>query len=215
MLASFASLLKTKSDLFPMAGSGSTTKSSISPVLPLPSLPSEAPIPISHPILSFHPPSSSFSSEHHFYVDTKANPPRSIWTHPFDDPTFIEAIPDSDRDQHTSSDLPSSHSHGRQQQHQPQQAQHESSTTDGPSSRAQLLANQSGKHEKVSFGDKVKEKLTGKTKEERATKRSEKAAAERVRFLFRFFSPLPFSRLLKLTGLTKTSCRPSILAGRT
>ncbi|EJU04614.1 hypothetical protein DACRYDRAFT_113999 [Dacryopinax primogenitus] len=35
------------------------------------------------------------NQKHHFYVDTKAKPPRSIWVHPYDDPTFIASIPDS------------------------------------------------------------------------------------------------------------------------
>lgn len=28
------------------------------------------------------------SQNHHFYVDTNANPPRAIWTHPLDDPEY-------------------------------------------------------------------------------------------------------------------------------
>ncbi|CAO1623674.1 unnamed protein product [Sympodiomycopsis kandeliae] len=30
---------------------------------------------------------------HNYYVDTKANPPRSIWTHPMDDADFLKANP--------------------------------------------------------------------------------------------------------------------------
>lgn len=33
------------------------------------------------------------SHKHHFWVDTKATPPRSIWTHPLDDPAFLKANP--------------------------------------------------------------------------------------------------------------------------
>ncbi|KAG8870708.1 hypothetical protein FRB98_001386 [Tulasnella sp. 332] len=31
------------------------------------------------------------SSDHHFYVDTQTNPPRSIWVHPFEDPEWQQA----------------------------------------------------------------------------------------------------------------------------
>ncbi|KZT51757.1 hypothetical protein CALCODRAFT_121274 [Calocera cornea HHB12733] len=34
------------------------------------------------------------TAKHHFYVDTKAKPPRSIWVHPYDDPQYIASIPD-------------------------------------------------------------------------------------------------------------------------
>ncbi|VDC01895.1 unnamed protein product [Peniophora sp. CBMAI 1063] len=34
------------------------------------------------------------SSEHYFYVDTKANPPRSIWTHPYEDEQYLNEHPD-------------------------------------------------------------------------------------------------------------------------
>ncbi|GAA5823826.1 hypothetical protein JCM11251_003311 [Rhodosporidiobolus azoricus] len=33
------------------------------------------------------------NSQHFFYVDTKANPPRSIWSHPLDDPEYLSAHP--------------------------------------------------------------------------------------------------------------------------
>lgn len=31
--------------------------------------------------------------EHHFYVDTKTK--RSIWVHPYDDPEYLESLPDT------------------------------------------------------------------------------------------------------------------------
>jgi len=39
-------------------------------------------------------------SKHHFYVDTKANPPRTIWNHPYEDREWLESqghhVPGSD-----------------------------------------------------------------------------------------------------------------------
>lgn len=37
-----------------------------------------------------------FSHNHFFWVDTKATPPRSIWTHPLDDPEFRKQSKDGD-----------------------------------------------------------------------------------------------------------------------
>lgn len=34
-----------------------------------------------------------YSHQHFYYVDTTAHPPRSIWTHPLDDATFLKANP--------------------------------------------------------------------------------------------------------------------------
>ncbi|TFK56960.1 hypothetical protein OE88DRAFT_1803589 [Heliocybe sulcata] len=34
------------------------------------------------------------NSQHPFWVDTKANPPRSIWTHPYDDEHYLSEHPD-------------------------------------------------------------------------------------------------------------------------
>lgn len=35
--------------------------------------------------------------QHQFFVDTKASPPRSIWTHPYDDPTFLSTLSEEER----------------------------------------------------------------------------------------------------------------------
>jgi len=34
------------------------------------------------------------TSEHHFYVDTKSSPPRSIWVHPYEDEQYLREHPD-------------------------------------------------------------------------------------------------------------------------
>ncbi|KAL7412833.1 hypothetical protein BDY24DRAFT_79145 [Mrakia frigida] len=43
-----------------------------------------------------------YQNDCEFYVDTKSNPPRSIWVHPFEDPDFIQSIPDSQQSISTS-----------------------------------------------------------------------------------------------------------------
>ena len=37
-------------------------------------------------------------SDHHFYVDTKAHPPRSIWHHPYDDDTYLKSLSAEERE---------------------------------------------------------------------------------------------------------------------
>jgi hypothetical protein len=34
------------------------------------------------------------NTNHPFYVDTKAKPPRSIWVHPYDDEQYLKEHPD-------------------------------------------------------------------------------------------------------------------------
>jgi hypothetical protein len=35
------------------------------------------------------------NSGHRFYVDTKANPPRSIWVHPLEDEQYLREHPEA------------------------------------------------------------------------------------------------------------------------
>ncbi|KAF2878156.1 hypothetical protein BDV95DRAFT_556821 [Massariosphaeria phaeospora] len=39
--------------------------------------------------------------QHQFFVDTNANPPRSIWTHPYDDPDFLATLSPEERKKHS------------------------------------------------------------------------------------------------------------------
>ncbi|KKY20392.1 putative ww rsp5 wwp [Diplodia seriata] len=40
-----------------------------------------------------------YETDHQFFVDTRANPPRSTWDHPWDDRTYIKSIPKEERKQ--------------------------------------------------------------------------------------------------------------------
>ena len=37
-------------------------------------------------------------ADHHYYVDTTADPPRSIWHHPYDDMTYLQTLPVEERE---------------------------------------------------------------------------------------------------------------------
>ncbi|KAG8928595.1 hypothetical protein FRC02_006710 [Tulasnella sp. 418] len=53
------------------------------------------------------------NTNHHFYVDTKASPPRSIWVHPLDDPEYRKAqgLPPLDGEKQHVSAFNDKHSH--------------------------------------------------------------------------------------------------------
>lgn len=124
------------------------------------------------------------ASNHHFYVDTLATPPRSIWIHPYNDPDFIASIPDTDSDHHVSSSDPASSAeaekHRLQQQHlrADARAKYADSRADTSSSS---IAGSSSSHagsSKLSLGERIKNKIAGGTKEERAQKKAERAKRE-------------------------------------
>ncbi|CAE6478161.1 unnamed protein product, partial [Rhizoctonia solani] len=88
------------------------------------------------------------ANKHHFYVDTTANPLRSIWVHPFEDEQFQREHPELFRP--ASRSPPSSSSRGN--------------ASAGPSNE------QDGKPEKKGFVQKLKEKAAehaAKKEEER------------------------------------------------
>lgn len=93
------------------------------------------------------------NSGHHFYVDTRANPPRSIWQHPYD----VE-------EEWTNPNRKIEGQH-------PQAA-----TSAAGGSRPQVSSTQST--EKASLGVRLKDKLTGTTHEEREKGRRERYHAQ-------------------------------------
>jgi len=129
--------------------------------------------------------------QHQFYVDTKADPPRSIWHHPYDDEQYLRTLSSEERER---------------LQHEEQQRQHHdplgddfggkspsktsaaatggiSSQNTGSSSFDQPLpprpSNAPDPHAKKSFGERFKEKVTGHTKEERAQIKQQREEEER------------------------------------
>ena len=114
---------------------------------------------------------------HQFFVDTRANPPRSIWHHPYDDDTYLKSLSSEERERLQESDrLPS---------HKMHDTAGESADEDGPSSSTHhtdpsLPPRPTQKKE--GFGSKLKDKLTGSTKEERQRQRAERAEQERQHY---------------------------------
>ncbi|KZM25407.1 uncharacterized protein EKO05_0000630 [Ascochyta rabiei] len=110
-------------------------------------------------------------SHHQFFVDTTADPPRSIWTHPYDDEQFLSTLSPEERKKHsrmkrtvTLQDLAAEDSDD-DDAHAPRAAR-------GKSAEPELK----GFHK---FSRKLKDKVTGSTHTEREQQRVRRAEQER------------------------------------
>lgn len=106
-------------------------------------------------------------TQHQFFVDTMASPPRSIWHHPYDDDIYLNSLPPTERER-----VRTTHSSFHRR---PSAADIAAEHTDDESDSE----HPNGKKEKRSLGRKLKDHLTGTTHEERAAERERRAAAER------------------------------------
>lgn len=128
--------------------------------------------------------SNPFSSGHVFFVDTQANPPRSIWTHPLDDPEYVSTLPLDQQPQwaaaKTKKDDPytPTGAAGPHGEHNPHPVQGTSTQRQSHPSQPQ---HQQGE-DKRTFGRKLKDKLTNSSHEDRVRERAAQAKAERERY---------------------------------
>lgn len=124
--------------------------------------------------------------QHQFFVDTRADPPRSTWVHPYDDETYLQTLTSEERemlqeqerlrrelqdDEFTIYDNKTGSS-------KPISAQNTGSSfpTELPPRDSHGSTASKGK---VGFGEKLKEKVTGQTKEERAKAKALREKQER------------------------------------
>lgn len=122
-------------------------------------------------------------SSHHFYVDTNAKPPRSIWHHPYDDEKYLASLGTKEREHimqlnHSPSkadiEAESTDEEGEKSYHK---ASHYASNLSHNGSGGQSMSSSSGKG-KESLGQKMKDKLTGTTHTEREQTRAKRAKEE-------------------------------------
>lgn len=108
---------------------------------------------------------------HQFFVDTHADPPRSIWHHPYDDDTYLKSLSSEEREHLQESDRLPSHkmTHDTAGESTDEDTHHHGNPS--------LPSRPS--HKKEGLGSKLKDKLTGKTKEERQAERAQRAEQER------------------------------------
>lgn len=132
-------------------------------------------------------------SNHQFFVDTRQNPPRSIWHHPYDDEEYLSTLPSAERERlqemtrHSSihdimaepSDDEDAKHHGKTgaSSATAASAAAASSSHAGPSKQDQPLPPRD--QGKKTFGRKVKDKLTHSTHEEREAHRRQREEEER------------------------------------
>ncbi|KAK5089800.1 hypothetical protein LTR70_006175 [Exophiala xenobiotica] len=121
--------------------------------------------------------------QHQFFVDTKATPPRSTWEHPYDDESYMSTLSSEQRERIQEEE--------RQRQiddHSDDESRRPSSSGRSPgratagSSYDQELPPRPSKSEdnsKLGFGEKMKQKLTGQTKEEREEAKRQRDEEER------------------------------------
>ena len=115
-------------------------------------------------------------SSHQFFVDTKADPPRSIWQHPYDDQQYLESLDPKERTRvkgllrvPTDADI---------------QAESSEDDTDGHHARkgAATLPPRNSDQEQVGgvtkFGRRLKDKITHTTHEQREVERRKRAEEE-------------------------------------
>lgn len=125
---------------------------------------------------------------HLFFVDTNANPPRSIWHHPYDDDTYLKTLPAEERERiqeltrrPSLPDIAAESTDDEADDHAGSSSATASSST-GRRHAAELPPRPS-KHEKESggskFGRRMKDKLTGTTHEQRVAERKRREEEER------------------------------------
>ncbi|KAK8112669.1 hypothetical protein PG984_013195 [Apiospora sp. TS-2023a] len=114
-------------------------------------------------------------NHHQFFVDIRADPPRSIWHHPYDDEQYLNSLPVQERERL-----------GGLTRH-PSKEDIAAETTDeeeGDSHHANAASRGESSHQPQqaskprSFGRKMKDKITGTTHEERNAERSRRQQRE-------------------------------------
>lgn len=133
------------------------------------------------------------TKEHHqFYVDTKADPPRSIWVHPLDDDETWRNLSSEEKERLQAEEAKLQHHHvapesSKSSHHdtkppldtKPSQAPPEHFPSDLPPRTSQSQPHVSGTQQKKGFTERLKDKVTGMTHEEREHERAVRAEEER------------------------------------
>ncbi|EAA26651.1 hypothetical protein GE21DRAFT_8449 [Neurospora crassa] len=116
-------------------------------------------------------------TNHQFFVDTQADPIRSIWHHPYDDEPFLNSLPPAEREriEQLKHQNPTD-SHSRPTSSRPSR----SHSPQPPRSPRRADAQQHEEEEQgKSLGRKLKDALTGTTHSERVEARAARDRAER------------------------------------
>jgi len=118
-----------------------------------------------------------------FFVDTNAKPARSIWHHPYDDDEYLSTLSSSERErvQHhhpTMPDIAAEETDDEYEYHDTKQPHANQSSSAALKTAGVSSATASSSKGKESFGQKMKDKLTGSTHAEREKERAKRAEDE-------------------------------------
>lgn len=124
--------------------------------------------------------------QHHFYVDTKADPPRSIWHHPYDDDDYLstlnseqrEQIQESERDRLDRFDYTDDESASTDKKSSSKPIASQTTGSSFPEELPPRTGSSSHPQKKLGFAEKLKQKATGMSKEERDQARANQAKQE-------------------------------------
>lgn len=113
------------------------------------------------------------NENHQFFVDTRQEPPRSIWVHPYDDDEYLKSLSPEERDR--VKNLGEHPEEGKRKTGDDEVHAGPSTTSQGagPSS-----SSSNEPHGFSKFGRKLKDKVTMSTHEEREAERIERARRE-------------------------------------
>ncbi|KAL6707857.1 hypothetical protein ACN47E_003757 [Coniothyrium glycines] len=120
-------------------------------------------------VRSFDPETS-----HQFFVDTRSNPPRSIWVHPYDDEQYLSTLSPEDRKRHTRI---------HRTMTLDDVAAEDSDVEDELPPRPKASAGETQPTGIHKFSRKLKDKLTGQTHEDRERARAHRAEQERQAYI--------------------------------
>jgi hypothetical protein len=115
-------------------------------------------------------------SQHQFFVDTKSDPPRSIWVHPYDDDEFLSTLSPEERKKHTRMKRTVTLEDMAAEDSDDEGTHHNDPASRGKNTEPQLT----GIHK---FSRKLKDKVTGTTHTEREKQRVRRAEQERQAYL--------------------------------
>ncbi|KAJ9617112.1 hypothetical protein H2200_000833 [Cladophialophora chaetospira] len=113
---------------------------------------------------------------HQFFVNTKANPPQSHWEHPLDNPDIVKSLSSEERERlQAEEDRLRQHADHSDDEHFP----HELPPRPTGSKQTTTHPQTQPQPQKKSFGEKLKDKVTGQTHEERVRERAQRAEEDR------------------------------------
>lgn len=146
--------------------------------------------------------------QHQFFVNTKANPPRSIWVHPYDDPEYLDTLSPEERKKHarrhrtmTMDDLTAESSDDEAGGHHSQRPTRTNATAGASGSANDPPP--TGIHK---ITRKMKDKLTSTTHSERQQSRQQRAEAERRAYIAHMQARQAMLRALE-TGQPQFLCK--------